>query len=480
MFGSLADLDLAIHDHLEDWRYYSPQSWVTPKVTSGGAKVHDVLIVGAGQNGLALAYNLKLRGIRRITVVDAQGQDRPGPWSNFARMRSLRSPKSVPGPECFNPLLTFKAWYCAKHSRADYDRFDTIPLDAWCQYLEWYRTVLGITTLSETLVTDIGWDAGESCLRVDTQSGGARVTRHARKVCLATGMDGAGRWAPPGALAGKLPRAAYFGAWEPIAREDLCGKDIAVIGAGASGFDNASIAVDSHSKSVTVFARRAFPERDIYHDLWCGRDDGAVFADEAASAPADLLDALVAHYAGIPDQARAKIITNLFRHGRTPSNTKYLEEVRELEAMKVLEDHPVDDIDFSEADGRVLISSRGRLYDFDRVIFATGVQAGLEHRPELSSLNPKVLTWGDCVDVESPPMYDLSRYPKLSPSYQLQPAGPGAEELRHIYCLADALHVTVGLQSIGYMARTVAEHIGTSLYADQAAEMADFIGRELR
>jgi hypothetical protein len=473
MFSSLPELDSAVTDYLGDWRYYSPQSWVAPKTTSAGRKVHDVLIVGGGQNGLALAHNLKLRGIRRILVVDAQQPEKAGPWSRFARMGSLRSPKSVPGPECFNPLLTFKSWYCAKYSRAEYDRFDTIPLDMWCEYLEWYRTVLGITVQSETLVTDISWDAEENCLRAVTHHRGAEAVQYARKICLATGMDGAGSWEPPAELVRELPRETYFGAWGAISEEDLRGKDVAIIGAGASAFDNASFAVESQSRSVTVFARRPFPERDIYFDLWSGRDDSPTFPDEADSLPADLLDALVGHYDALPDSDRMNILGNLFRKGRTPSHSKYLTEVSELKRMRVLEGHPVDAIEFIASDGRALIRSKGKCYSVERIIFATGVQAGLEHRPELSSLCSSILTWGDSTDI--PSRYGLNRYPKLSGNYQLQAIGPDRTELKHIYSLSDALHVTVGLQSVSYMARAVSQHIGASLFADQAAELVEFI-----
>ncbi|MGH3622921.1 MAG: hypothetical protein ACRDQ5_14160, partial [Sciscionella sp.] len=79
MFESAEVLDAHVRDSLHDNRFYSKQSWVAPAVARDGVKIHDVVIVGAGQNGLALAFNLKLRGVRRIVVVDAQDRDKPGP-----------------------------------------------------------------------------------------------------------------------------------------------------------------------------------------------------------------------------------------------------------------------------------------------------------------------------------------------------------------------------------------------------------------
>jgi FAD-dependent urate hydroxylase len=475
VFDSLPELNSAITDHLQDWRFYSVQSWVKPRKTAEEVPIHDVLIVGAGQSGLALAYSLKLRGIRRLIVLDAQRSDRPGPWSSFARMRSLRSPKAVPGPECFNPMLTFKAWYCAKYSRAEYEQFRTIPVTAWCDYLAWYRAVLGIDTLSETNVTGIEWDADERCLRVTADSCGVSSTFFARKVCLATGMDSAGRWAPPDSLVASLPREAYFGAWESIPAGELSGRDVAVVGAGASGFDNASFAVEAQCKSVTIFARRPFPSRDIYLDLWRGRDDAQTCPEDGDTTPADLLDAVVAHHGSIQEEARIRLLRALFRNGRTPSTTKYLSELSHLAAISVLEDHPVEKMSYCDKEGRIRINARGREFYFDRVIFATGVQAGLQHRPELAAFCDEIMTWEDHGNAGEALLYGLGRYPKLSTNYQLQSVNKDDSELQHIYCLADPLHVTVGLQSTPYVVAKVAYHIGVSLYQEQLDEIVAFI-----
>jgi len=206
MLESVDLLDAYVRDSLEDNRFYSKQSWVPPAKTADAEKIHDVVIVGAGQSGLALAFQLKLRGVRRIAVVDSQEKDRAGPWWSFARMPRMRNPKMIPGPDCGNPLLRFKSWFCAAYSEVEYNSFDFVPLKYWQEYLSWFRAVLEIETINNTTVTNIEWDEAQRCLLLETNGpGNAPLRVAARKVCLATGMTAAGSWEPPEAPVDGLP-----------------------------------------------------------------------------------------------------------------------------------------------------------------------------------------------------------------------------------------------------------------------------------
>jgi 2-isopropylmalate synthase len=466
MFESVEGLESDLRDWLADQRFYSRQSWSEPSTTRAGAKVHDIVIVGAGQNGLALAYSLKLRGVRRVVVVDAQEQDKPGPWASFARMPTLRTPKAILGPDCGNPLLHFKTWFCAAYSREEYDSFDFIPLRYWQEYLVWFREVLGIDVVANTLVTGIDWDDAEGCLRLTAR--GEADLLHARKVCLATGMTAAGRWEPPQDLVAGLPRESYHCAWEPIAWTELSGLRVAVVGAGASGFDNASRAVDAGCRSVTIVNRSRFPEKDLFFELWRGRDDSGLLVDEAGHPPADRLDPLLAHNSALDDEDRLRLLASAFRLGRSPCSPEYLTRVSNLDAMTVLEGWPIERVEHDAADGTVRIHGPEGTLEVDRVIFATGPRMGLRHRPELSSLADRILTWQDVDEAASAAVPELGRYPKLTEHFQLR-AKDGGDALRDIYSLADFVHATVGLQSVGHVVVKVAAHVAESLYREQVA-----------
>lgn len=481
MFPSLEVLESHLREGLQESRFYSKQSWVVPSVARDGARIHDVVIVGAGQNGLALAYGLKARGVRRIVVVDAQGRDRPGPWSSFARMPTLRTPKSIPGPDCGNPLLRFRTWFCSAYSEAEYASFDFIPLKYWQEYLGWYRAVLDIDTVNDTGVTGIRWSAEDHCWEIEAEDAhGSPSSLRTRKVCLATGMTGAGRWAAPEALTERLPREAYFCAWEHIPWPELAGAEIAVVGAGASGFDNATWAVDAGCRTVTVVARSPFPARDLYFGLWRGRDDTGVFPDEAGSPPADILEPLLAYNSALDDPDRLRLITSLFGHGRSPVNPEYLSRLRNLDRMRVLEGWRIERVDYEPATRKVCLRGEHEELRFDKVIFATGPRGGLSHRPELRHLAADILTWADLAATGGsagaapavPP--ELGGYPKLTTDFQLR-SKAGGGELGDIYSLADLIHNTVGLQSLQHVVPRVADHIASSFYQEQLSENISLI-----
>jgi cation diffusion facilitator CzcD-associated flavoprotein CzcO len=59
-------------------------SWLTPVESPDGRPALDVLIVGAGQSGLATAFGLRRSQVTNILVLDKAKQGREGPW-----MRSL-------------------------------------------------------------------------------------------------------------------------------------------------------------------------------------------------------------------------------------------------------------------------------------------------------------------------------------------------------------------------------------------------------
>jgi cation diffusion facilitator CzcD-associated flavoprotein CzcO len=110
---------------------YPPPDWVTPRHTESGTRVVDVVIVGAGMCGLAVAFALRRAGIANIRILDASDAGREGPWLTFARMKTLRSPKHLVGPALGLPSLTFRSWYEAQWGREAWERLGNIPRPMW-------------------------------------------------------------------------------------------------------------------------------------------------------------------------------------------------------------------------------------------------------------------------------------------------------------------------------------------------------------
>src|SRR5215468_3729505 len=71
--------------------------WLEPRMDPCGKPALDVLILGAGQSGLAIAFALQRAQVNNVLAIDKAQYGREGPWSSYARMRTLRSPKDYTG-----------------------------------------------------------------------------------------------------------------------------------------------------------------------------------------------------------------------------------------------------------------------------------------------------------------------------------------------------------------------------------------------
>jgi len=80
---------------------------VPPSFTEGGEKVFDVLIVGGGQGGLDITFQLVRERVNNILTIGMADSDLEGPWNTYARMPILRSPKEVNGADLNIPSLAF-------------------------------------------------------------------------------------------------------------------------------------------------------------------------------------------------------------------------------------------------------------------------------------------------------------------------------------------------------------------------------------
>ena len=98
--------------------------WLTPRYREDGTAIVDVLIVGAGQSGIATAYTLKRDQVDNVVVIDRAPYGQEGPWVTFARMRTLRSPKDYPGPDLGLPSLTYRSWHEARFGRQAWEELD--------------------------------------------------------------------------------------------------------------------------------------------------------------------------------------------------------------------------------------------------------------------------------------------------------------------------------------------------------------------
>ena len=123
---------------------------------------------------------------------------REGPWKTYARMLTFRSPKHVTGPDLGVPSLTPQAYYRARFGDEAWQALGKYPREEWQDYLDWYRVTLALPVCHHTDATEI--EPVGDLLRVHlaaTAEGGRAGSVLARKMVLATGIEGNGDWRLP-------------------------------------------------------------------------------------------------------------------------------------------------------------------------------------------------------------------------------------------------------------------------------------------
>ncbi len=225
--------------------------------------MYDVLVAGPGQAGLAIGGYLLREGVNNILLINKAPQGREDVWFDFARMPLIRSLKLYPGPDQGMPNLTYEAWHRARYGDASWDMFELVPVPLWTDYLIWVREATGVPVENNTALTAINPHPNGLALTVETPGGSQTLLT--RRLVLATGHDGTGKWWMPDYLEA-LPEYVHAQAADPIDFSRLAGKTVAVLGIGASGGDNAIAALRAGAASAHMFCRRDFHRRQqVYH-----------------------------------------------------------------------------------------------------------------------------------------------------------------------------------------------------------------------
>jgi cation diffusion facilitator CzcD-associated flavoprotein CzcO len=389
---TLADLEA---DLARDLRLiaYPDAAWVPPQ-THEGADVLDVLVVGGGQGGLAVACALLRERITNIEVVDESAAGEEGIWMRYARMQTLRTPKHIGGPDLGLPSLTFQAWYEAQHGEAAFAAIKYIPKAQWQDYLAWFRRVLKLPVRNQVRFCGVQPVAGTrgGLLRVELDVRGERVQRVVRKLVLAQGIHSSGDWWMPEAIAA-LPASLRAHTADAVDFTALRGKRVAVIGAAASAFDNAATALECGAAQVQMFCRRPELQRVQPYKL-------LAYAG------------FLRHFGTAPDATRWRLMDHLLTI-REALTRETWERVTIHANFELITGAPLLNAQALAAGGVRLQTGQGA-FDADFVICGTGFDTNLQLRPELGELAMQAATWAD--RYEPPPALRnarLGQYPYL-------------------------------------------------------------------
>jgi len=381
---------------------YPPRQWTVPHYRDG-ARVLDVLIVGGGQGGLAIAFGLKREQITNIRIVDRNPRGLEGPWRQFARMRELRTSKEVTGIDLGIPSLTARAWYEARFGREAWQHIETFSPEVWREYLDWYRDVLELPVENETEATSIE-PAGDLLLAHLRRSGRIECV-HARKIVLATGIEGNGWWRAPRALVADLPAERYAHSADDIDFSRLAGKRVGVLGVGASAFDNAAAALEAGAIRVDLCFRRANIPR-INPLLWTH------FAG------------MLGHFGELTDLERWRFMRRILEELPQPPPQDAFWRCRRFENFVWHANCAWRSV---RGEGNVAtVETDAGTFTFDFIIFATGAEADLSARSELAPIVHHIALWRD--RFTPPPGEEsdlLSRYPYLGKAFEFMEREPG-------------------------------------------------------
>jgi cation diffusion facilitator CzcD-associated flavoprotein CzcO len=402
--------------------------WTLPR-THDGAHVYDAVIVGGGQSGLAAAFGLRRERVNNVLVLDENEEGFEGPWVTYARMVTLRTPKHLTPVDFGIPSLTFRAWWEAQHGPAGWDALDKIARGEWMAYLRWYRRVLNLPVRNGAKV-DLVDPLGDGLFRV-MLAGGESIL--ARKVVLATGIQGGGEWHTPDMIRDNLPRRLYAHTSEPIDYAAMAGKRIGILGGGASAFDNANFALTQGVGAAEVFIRRKV----------LPRVNPIRFMERVG---------LASRYPALGDADKYRAMACFLGHNQPPTNDTF-DRAAAWPGFNLHLGSPWLDVQAVNDGRQVQVTTPHGQHLFDFVVLSTGLISDPGLRPELRLVAGDIARWGDRVPVpegcEVPRgIADLiAAHPYLGPCFEILPRDGGEARVHGLFAFNYSALLSLGLSA---------------------------------
>ncbi|MEG0149565.1 MAG: NAD(P)/FAD-dependent oxidoreductase [Comamonas sp.] len=427
------------------------KAWI-PSFTRNDQPVHDVIVIGAGQAGLALSMALKQVGITPV-LLDKSPQDLEGPWATTARMETLRSPKELTGPAMGIASLTFRAWFIAQFGLQAWTELDKIPRLQWMDYLRWYRRVTQADVRNSHEVLAVRPQA-DGVVEIDVRADAQVRTWQTRRLVLATGRDGLGGAQLPAFVQG-VDRKFWAHSSDEMDYATLAGKHVGVVGAGASAMDSAATALENAAASVDMLVRRQELPR-----INKSKGSGVPGLTHGQYLLADEWKWRIRHYINAQQVPPP--------HGSTLRVSRHANAFFNF-GCAVQSVEPAGD--------KLHVSTPGGVFVLDFLIISTGFAIDWSLRPEFADIAPHVKLWNTRFTPEAGDEdAELSASPDLGPLFEFQENTPGQQPgLDHIHCFcypAALSHGTVSgdIPAISDGARKLAQGLASLFYRDDIAQ----------
>jgi FAD-dependent urate hydroxylase len=431
---------------------YPANEWVLPGAAPDGSTPLDCAIVGAGMFGLAVSGLLKRERVTNIALFDASAPGREGPWVTFARMTMLRTPKHLSGPELGIPSLSFRAWWEAQHGTAGWETIYRVPRTAWMAYLTWFRRVMELPVSNGWRLVTLEPAEGGHLIRLGFETPDGFVQRHARSVVLATGGMGAGGYAVPEAIARAVPADRVVHAMDVFDTSVFRGKRVGILGAGASAFDLAVVALEQGATRAEVCVRRpALP-----------RDNPRRWMESAG---------FLAHYIDLPDASKWAYTWRLNEIGQPPPQPTF-DAASALPGFGLRTGFPWESLRWTG--GEIVVEGNGQRAVYDHLAIAIGFRADLSLRPELAEISRHAARWRD--RYTPPPGQEdegMGSAPYLDRNGAFVEREPGAAPwLGRVHTIISSANLSLGpvassVSTMKYVAPRLVEGVRRQLFLDQ-------------
>ncbi|KGH01149.1 MULTISPECIES: NAD(P)-binding domain-containing protein [Comamonas] len=426
------------------------KAWIPPS-TRKGLPVHDVLVIGAGQAGLALNMALQQVGIKPV-LLDKSAPDFEGPWATTARMETLRSPKELTGPAMGVAALSFRAWFIAQFGLDAWTALDKIPRLQWMDYLRWYRRVTNADVRNGHEVIAVRPQA-DGVVEVDVRANGVTATWQTRRLVLATGRDGLGGATVPAFMRG-VDRKFWAHSSDAMDYATLAGKHVGVVGAGASAMDSAATALENGAASVDMLIRR--------------QQLPLINKSKGSGVPG-----LTHGQYLLPDAWKWRIRHYINAQQVPPPHGSTLRVSRHDNAFFNL-GCAVQSVE--KAGNKLQVQTSAGVFVLDFLIVSTGFAIDWSLRPEFADIAAHVKLWNSRFTPETGDEdAELSASPDLGPLFEFQGDLPGLDRI-HCFCYPAALsHGTVSgdIPAISDGARKLAQGLASLFYLDDIEQHFD-------
>ena len=284
-----------------------------------------------------------------------------------------------------------------------------IQKEAWHDYLYWVRARLRLPVQNNVALERI--EAAGDLLAAQVIDQGTTRTIFTRKIVLAMGIEASGRWWMPEHIAA-LPEKYRAHSSDAIDFSKLKGKRVAVLGAGASAFDDAATALEAGAAQVALFCRRTHLQRVQPYRAISYPGFLRYFGDLDDALRWCFMDHVLTVREALPPETWRRVTKhhNFSLHTGSPWERAAI------------------------ADDSVRITTPLGEHQFDFLICGTGFELNINDRRELSGFTDHIATWGDrfCppANAQNP---RLANFPFLGSGQELLEKTPAcAPHLRHI------------------------------------------------